>query len=89
MAEDVVQYLRYFKRMMEEENVAEIRNLYEHGFPDLTDRFFREKLWPDEHAVEAIVGSGAPLFLLSRGSLGGSEAVSPPNDNPAISLTHS
>lgn len=56
--DDVVQYLVYFKRMVEEENVAEIHSLYEHGFPDLTERFFQQKLWPGEEAVENIVGSG-------------------------------
>lgn len=38
--------------------MTEIHNLYEHGFPDLTERFFRERMWPDETIVENIVGSG-------------------------------
>jgi translation initiation factor 3 subunit L len=58
LPEDVVQYVRYFKQMIEAENVPEIHSLYEHGFPELTERFFREKLWPDDAAVEHIVGSG-------------------------------
>lgn len=56
--EEVVQYLQYFKRMMDEQNVTEIRGLYEHGFPELTEKFFSEKLWPDDRVVENIVGSG-------------------------------
>ncbi len=64
LPEDVVQYVRYFKQMIEAENVPEIHSLYEHGFPELTERFFREKLWPDDAAVEHIVGSG--LWLLLR-----------------------
>ncbi|MFH4979996.1 hypothetical protein AB6A40_006705 [Gnathostoma spinigerum] len=62
--EDVVQYLIYFKRMIEEENVVEIHSLYEHGFPDLTERFFRERLWPNEEAVEAKVGSDNNIFMI-------------------------
>lgn len=61
--DDVAQYLIYFKRMIDEENVVEIHNLYEHGFPDLTERYFQQRLWPNEEAVENIVGSG--LLLLS------------------------
>lgn len=57
--DDVSQYLIYFKRMIDEENVAEIHNLYEHGFPDLTERYFQQRLWPSEEAVENIVGSGS------------------------------
>uniref|UniRef100_A0A915ATL1 Eukaryotic translation initiation factor 3 subunit L n=1 Tax=Parascaris univalens TaxID=6257 RepID=A0A915ATL1_PARUN len=62
--DDVVQYLVYFKRMVEEENVAEIHSLYEHGFPDLTERFFQQKLWPGEEAVENIVGSDSRIFMI-------------------------
>lgn len=48
--------------MIDEKNVSEIRSLYEHGFPDLTERFFQQRLWPSEETVENIVGSGE-LFL--------------------------
>lgn len=57
LSEEVVQYLQYFKRMIDEQNVVEIQGLYEHGFPELTERFFSEnKLWPEERIVEGIVG---------------------------------
>ncbi|KHN75659.1 Eukaryotic translation initiation factor 3 subunit L, partial [Toxocara canis] len=62
--EDVVQYLVYFKRMVDEENVAEIHSLYEHGFPDLTERFFQQKLWPNEDAVENVVGADSRIFMI-------------------------
>lgn len=44
--------------MVDQENVPEILGLYEHGFSDLTERFFSEKTWPDESVVERIVGVG-------------------------------
>lgn len=62
--DDVVQYLVYFKRMVDEENVAEIHSLYEHGFPDLTERFFQQKLWPSEESVETIVGPDSRIFMI-------------------------
>ncbi|KAL3995398.1 RNA polymerase I-associated factor PAF67 family protein [Acanthocheilonema viteae] len=62
--DDVAQYLIYFKRMIDEENVVEIHNLYEHGFPDLTERYFQQRLWPNEEAVENIVGSDSRLFII-------------------------
>nr|A8PHP4.1 RecName: Full=Eukaryotic translation initiation factor 3 subunit L; Short=eIF3l [Brugia malayi] len=63
--DDVAQYLIYFKRMIDEENVVEIHNLYEHGFPDLTERYFQQRLWPNEEAVENIVGSGNRIVAFS------------------------
>uniref|UniRef100_A0A915PSX8 Eukaryotic translation initiation factor 3 subunit L n=1 Tax=Setaria digitata TaxID=48799 RepID=A0A915PSX8_9BILA len=62
--DDVAQYLIYFKRMIDEENVVEIHNLYEHGFPDLTERYFQQRLWPNEEAVENIVGSDSRVFII-------------------------
>ncbi|VDN04846.1 unnamed protein product [Thelazia callipaeda] len=62
--DDVAQYLIYFKRMIEEGNVAEIHNLYEHGFPDLTDRYFQQRMWPNEEAVESVVGSDNRVFII-------------------------
>uniref|UniRef100_A0A158R4Y8 Eukaryotic translation initiation factor 3 subunit L n=1 Tax=Syphacia muris TaxID=451379 RepID=A0A158R4Y8_9BILA len=62
--EDVSQYLIFFKRMIDEKNVSEIRSLYEHGFPDLTERFFQQRLWPSEETVENIVGSDSKLFMI-------------------------
>lgn len=61
--EDVSQYLIFFKRMIEEKNVNEIRSLYEHGFPDLTERFFQQRLWPSEETVESIVGRGNVCYI--------------------------
>ncbi|GMR35261.1 hypothetical protein PMAYCL1PPCAC_05456 [Pristionchus mayeri] len=61
---EVADYLVYFSRCIEEENVDEVRSLYEHGFADLTERFFRERMWPDEQQVEAIVGPGRRLFII-------------------------
>uniref|UniRef100_A0A183E681 Eukaryotic translation initiation factor 3 subunit L n=1 Tax=Gongylonema pulchrum TaxID=637853 RepID=A0A183E681_9BILA len=62
--EDVAQYLIYFKRMIDDENVAEIHNLYEHGFTDLTERYFQQRLWPSEEAVENVVGSDNRVFII-------------------------
>ncbi|CAJ0951495.1 unnamed protein product, partial [Mesorhabditis belari] len=63
---EVTNFLLYFAKVIDEENVAEIHNLYEHGFPDLTERFFRptERMWPDETVVENIVGSDNRLFII-------------------------
>ncbi|VDN52365.1 unnamed protein product [Dracunculus medinensis] len=54
--DDVVDYLVYFKRMIDQQNLNEIHNLYEHGFPDLTERFFQQRLWPNEEVVARIIG---------------------------------
>lgn len=54
--EEVSEYLRYFKKCLRDQNVSEIYNLYDFGFSDLTDRYYRDKLWPDEARVRQIVG---------------------------------
>ncbi|KAK6737500.1 hypothetical protein RB195_019917 [Necator americanus] len=61
---EVADYLDYFAQMIEKKDVAEIHNLYEQHFPDLTERFYRERMWPDEQTVESIVGSENRLFII-------------------------
>ncbi|CAI5441908.1 unnamed protein product [Caenorhabditis angaria] len=61
---EVADYLAYFARMIEEQNVPEILTLYDQAFPDLTERFFREKMWPDETVVERIIGPGNKIFII-------------------------
>ena len=63
LPEEVIQYLQYFRKMIDEVNVPEIQGLYEHGFADLTERFFSEKTWPNETVVEKVVGSDSRLFI--------------------------
>nr|CDJ97790.1 RNA polymerase I-associated factor PAF67 domain containing protein [Haemonchus contortus] len=61
---EVADYLDYFAQMIEKKDVPEIHNLYEQHFPDLTERFYRERMWPDEQTVESIVGSENRLFII-------------------------
>lgn len=64
--EEVCEYLRYFKRCLRDQNVAEIHNLYDFGFTDLTERYYREKLWPEEERVRLVVGNDpdSELFMI-------------------------
>ncbi|CAO4368078.1 unnamed protein product [Caenorhabditis nigoni] len=61
---EVADYLVYFSRMIDEQNVPEILTLYDQAFPDLTERFFRDRMWPDENVVERIIGPGNKLFII-------------------------
>uniref|UniRef100_A0A915E2P9 Eukaryotic translation initiation factor 3 subunit L n=1 Tax=Ditylenchus dipsaci TaxID=166011 RepID=A0A915E2P9_9BILA len=47
-----------------EGNVGRVDLPEEHGFADLTDRFFSEKPWPNEAVVERVVGSDNRLFIV-------------------------
>ena len=58
LPDEVIYFLRYFKEMIEEQSVTEILGLYEHGFPELTEKFFCEKMWPEDKIVEKVVGTG-------------------------------
>ncbi|KAI1727977.1 RNA polymerase i-associated factor PAF67 domain-containing protein [Ditylenchus destructor] len=78
LPEEVVQYLQYFRKMIElsaqqgsgqlkttDVNPKnEIQGLYEHGFADLTERYFTEKTWPNESVVERVVGGDNRLFIV-------------------------
>ncbi|VDP08077.1 unnamed protein product [Soboliphyme baturini] len=64
ITEEVCEYLRYFKRCLLEQNVSEIRSLYEYGFHDLTERYYRDKFWPEEDSVRKVVGNDSEIFLL-------------------------
>jgi translation initiation factor 3 subunit L len=69
LPEDVIFYLRFFKDQIEKtrsnnsdevaEAVNEIQGLYEHGFSGLTEKYFSEKIWPDEKVIEQVVGTGS------------------------------
>lgn len=49
--------------MIDQQNLNEIHNLYEHGFPDLTERFFQQRLWPNEEVVARIIGPEPGIFV--------------------------
>ncbi|CAD6192254.1 unnamed protein product [Caenorhabditis auriculariae] len=61
---EVTDYLVYFSRMIDEQNVEEVLTLYDQAFPDLTERFFRDRMWPDEHVVERMIGPGNRIFII-------------------------
>jgi hypothetical protein len=61
--EEVCQYLVYFHEMLAQEKVPDILGLYEHGFPEMTERYFSEKKWPDHNVVERIIG---PAFVYPK-----------------------
>ncbi|CAK5056588.1 unnamed protein product [Meloidogyne enterolobii] len=64
LPDEVIYFLRYFKEMIEEQSVTEILGLYEHGFTELTEKFFSEKMWPEDKIVEKIVGADNDLFII-------------------------
>lgn len=46
----------YFHEMLAQEKVPDILGLYEHGFPEMTERYFSENKWPDHEVVKRIIG---------------------------------
>ena len=64
LPKDVIQYIQYFKKMIDEQSVLDIQDLYEHGWPEITERYFSEKMWPSENVVEQIVGPDNRLFII-------------------------
>ena len=57
MPDEVQNFIVYLYKSIVERKVFEIQNLYENGFQQLTEMYFKEGLtWPDEHDVGPLIG---------------------------------
>ncbi len=61
--EPVKKFLAHFRDMISEGNAFEIANLYENGFPKLTEQFFKSSPWPEAEIVAPVVQEDQ-LFLI-------------------------
>ncbi|CAD5220265.1 unnamed protein product [Bursaphelenchus xylophilus] len=50
--EDVLHFLIYLHRIIQEKQVDEVYELYKHFFGEQSDRFFSERSWPDAKKLE-------------------------------------
>lgn len=54
--EVVQEFLLCLYKALTDRNVFEIQNLYENGFVQLTDTYYKNRNWPDESEVTAVIG---------------------------------
>lgn len=52
----VHEFLLCLYKALTDRNVFEIQNLYENGFVQLTDTYYKNKNWPDEQEVLSVIG---------------------------------
>ena len=63
MPEQVQNFLQYFQKVLNDQNVYEIENCYENGWNQLSERFYASEPWPEAESVAPVV-SNDPLFLI-------------------------
>ena len=56
MPDEVQNFLLYLYKAIVDKKIFDIQNLYENGFVQLTETYFKEGNWPDEHEVAPLIG---------------------------------
>ncbi|GFO02337.1 eukaryotic translation initiation factor 3 subunit l [Plakobranchus ocellatus] len=64
--EVIKNFLLYFQKVINQQDLIEIQNSYEDGFNTLTDRFFKNSPWPEESVVAPIVGNDSRFMVLYK-----------------------
>jgi len=64
--EIIKNFLTYFQKSINEQNLFEIQKAYETGFNELTERFFKDKPWPCAEDVSPIVHEDQRFLILYR-----------------------
>ncbi|CAK8684191.1 eukaryotic translation initiation factor 3 subunit L-like [Clavelina lepadiformis] len=61
---DAVQnYLQYFQKALNDQNMYELESYYENGWNQLTERYYATEAWPEAESISPFVGNDA-LFLI-------------------------
>ncbi|KRY18408.1 Eukaryotic translation initiation factor 3 subunit L [Trichinella patagoniensis] len=53
--EEMLDFLKVLKRAVRDQNVGEIHSLYEYGFFEVTDKYYRSRNLPDEDVVRKLL----------------------------------
>ena len=56
LPDEVQNFLLYLYKAIVDKNIIEIQNLYENGFVQLTETYFKEGNWPNEDEVGPLIG---------------------------------
>ncbi|BFZ03287.1 hypothetical protein BsWGS_06326 [Bradybaena similaris] len=64
--EVIKNFLLYFQKYINQQDLLEIQNSYENGFNKLTDRFFKTSAWPEAESVVPIVANDKRFLILYK-----------------------
>lgn len=64
--EIIKNFLSFFQKSINEQNLFEIQKAYETGFNELTERFFKDKPWPCADTISPIVQEDQRFLILYR-----------------------
>jgi len=64
--EIIKNFLTFFQKSINEQNLFEIQKAYETGFNELTERFFKDKPWPCADTVSPIVHEDGRFLILYK-----------------------
>jgi len=66
LPEGVQNFLLYFQRVLNAQDVYEIESCYENGWNQLTERYYASEPWPDAESITHVVGNDAMFLILYK-----------------------
>lgn len=61
--EAVIQYLQYFQKAVNTQNVYEMESMYDNGWNHITERHYSSEPWPEAELLGGVIGND-PLFMI-------------------------
>lgn len=62
----VRQYLQYFQKAVNNQNVYEMENMYENGWNHITERHYSTEPWPEAEVLGGVIGNDALFMILYK-----------------------
>lgn len=64
--EVIKNFIHYFHKHINDQNLFEIQSMYENSFNKLTDRYYKTTPWPEAEAIAPLVGSDQVFLILYK-----------------------
>uniref|UniRef100_A0AC35TWH2 Eukaryotic translation initiation factor 3 subunit L n=1 Tax=Rhabditophanes sp. KR3021 TaxID=114890 RepID=A0AC35TWH2_9BILA len=61
---EVIQFICYFKKVVDSKDVAEIQVLYEQGFSEVNEKHYQDKFWPEPNLIHTVISEPKSIFMI-------------------------